>query len=67
MLPTPTNVLVSYTMLGTAGTVPERRWPRCVSGRGGSGDSRGWPGVARATPESSLATPVATPDVIGSW
>ena len=32
-----------------------------------SGDSRGWPGVARATPESSLATPVATPDVIGSW
>ena len=33
----------------------------------GSGDSGGWPGVARATPESSLATPVATPDLIGSW
>ena len=32
-----------------------------------SGDSRGWPGVARATPESSLATPVATQDLIGSW
>ena len=32
-----------------------------------SGDSGGWPGVARATPESSLATPVATPDLIGSW
>ncbi|KAL0967490.1 hypothetical protein UPYG_G00252900 [Umbra pygmaea] len=28
------------------------------------GDCRGWPGVARATPESSLATPVATPDLI---
>ena len=32
-----------------------------------NGDFRGWPGVARATPEISLATPVATPDPIGSW
>ena len=41
-----------------------RRGPNLL---GSSGDSGGWPGVARATPESSLATPVATQDLIGSW